>query len=385
MPKQRRAKGEGSIVERPDGLWQFSIDLGKDDGGKRQRKYIYAKTKAALLRKLADERVRGRGTIRVTVTDTVGAWVESWLRDEVEPNVARSTYAVWELAWRLHAKPLIASKRLERFMPGDVSRVYAALREKKLGGRSTQIVAQVMRSAFEAAIRHGKYAIANPWWAVPVPRHEAKEARALDAKEARKFVQATRGNRFEALWLLSLLAGCRLGECLGLTWECVDLKKGQVRIRQQATEVGGVTKIGPIKTKSSRRIVDIGELTIDALQRRRQTANREGHRSPLVFTTRTGGFPSRTNLRRREFAEVCKRAEISGLRIHDLRHSMTAHAIAAGLSPIVVAARLGHSSTRMTLDRYGHELPGQQREAALAIEDRLARLPRRQRAAALDK
>ena len=162
-----------------------------------------------------------------TVPDTVGAWFERWLRDEVEPNVARNTYAAWELAWRLHAKPLVTSQRLERFSPDDVSEVYAALRRKKLGGRSIQIVGQVMRSGFEAAIRHGKFLPANPWRAVPVPRHEAKEARAPNAPEAKRFIRAARGDRFEALWLLSLLGGCRLGECLGLTWEDVDFTTGR--------------------------------------------------------------------------------------------------------------------------------------------------------------
>ena len=275
--KRRRAKGEGSIVERPDGLWQFSIGLGTGGDGKRKRKYIYAQTKGDLLRKIADERARGKGSIRPTVPDTVGAWFERWLRDEVEPNVARNTYAAWELAWRLHAKPLVTSQRLERFSPDDVSEVYAALRRKKLGGRSIQIVGQVMRSGFEAAIRHGKFLPANPWRAVPVPRHEAKEARAPNAPEAKRFIRAARGDRFEALWLLSLLGGCRLGECLGLTWEDVDFTKGRVRIRQPATEVGGVTKIGPLKTKSGRRVIDVSKTTVDALRRRQKTAGREGH------------------------------------------------------------------------------------------------------------
>ena len=61
---KRRAKGEGSIVERPDGVWQFSIDLGKDEAGKRQRKYVYAKTRAELQRKVADETARGGGTMK---------------------------------------------------------------------------------------------------------------------------------------------------------------------------------------------------------------------------------------------------------------------------------------------------------------------------------
>ena len=42
---------------------------------------------------------------------------------------------------------------------------------------------------------------------------------------------------------------------------------------------------------------------------------------------------------------------------------MTSHAIASGLSPVIVATRLGHGSTRMTMERYSHLLPGAQRGA----------------------
>jgi hypothetical protein len=51
---------------------------------------------------------------------------------------------------------------------------------------------------------------------------------------------------------------------------------------------------------------------------------------------------------------------------------MTSHAIASGLSPVVVAARRSHGSTRMTTERYSHLLPGAQREAAQVLEKRFA-------------
>lgn len=105
--------------------------------------------------------------------------------------------------------------------------------------------------------------------------------------------------------------------------------------------------------------------------RRLQTAKAEGHKSEFVFTDGEGRFLGQTYLRRRHFEKVCKAAGISGVHPHDLRHTMTSHAIAAGLSPIVVARRLGHGSTRMTLDRYGHQLPGAQAEASAVLEKRL--------------
>jgi len=44
-------------------------------------------------------------------------------------------------------------------------------------------------------------------------------------------------------------------------------------------------------------------------------------------------------------------------RFHDLRHSSVALAIAEGAHPKAIQTRMGHSSIRVTLDRYGHLFP----------------------------
>jgi len=166
-----------------------------------------------------------------------------------------------------------------------------------------------------------------------------------------------------------LTAGLRIGEGLGLEWKDVDLVAGRISIRQQAGVVNGNAIIGALKTPRSRRIVDVVGITLTALRRRRAAASREGHGSRFVFPTKNGKLVSRSNLRRDHFSAVCTAAEIDGVSFHSLRHTMTSHAYAIGVSPRVVARRLGHASTKMSLDRYGHQLPDQQREAAARLEE----------------
>ena len=279
--KPRRPQGEGTIVQRADGLFMFSIRLGKDPTGKPKRKYLYAKTKGELKRKIADDVARGGGKLRIRGNETVGQWTEHWL-EQKKPDIAKSTFASWSVAWNKHAKPIIGSIRLDEFDPQNVAGLYKALREAKTGGRTIQVVAQVMRAAFEAAILQEAYHRANPWRKVPVPKHETKEARALDAAEARKFIDAARSDRYEALWLLCILAGLRFGEALGLEWNDVDLETGVVNIRQQLTDVDGKVEIAKLKTRSSRRQIAVGHLALSALERRLAEARAEGHGSKYV-------------------------------------------------------------------------------------------------------
>jgi len=65
----------------------------------------------------------------------------------------------------------------------------------------------------------------------------------------------------------------------------------------------------------------------------------------------------RSILRHRHFVTICERAGLAGRQIHDTRRTMTSFAVATGAHANVIADRLGHSTTRLTMDRYASTLP----------------------------
>ena len=67
---------------------------------------------------------------------------------------------------------------------------------------------------------------------------------------------------------------------------------------------------------------------------------------------------------RREFATLLKKANISRIRFHDLRHTAATLLFAQGINPKVVSEMLGHSDIAITLSLYGHVTPPMQKEAA---------------------
>jgi len=286
----------------------------------------------------------------------------------VKPNRSANTYAQYESMWRVHAAPLLGHVALEKLEVAHVEHVYAKLRELGVTSAVIQRVAIVMRRAIEVAIRRRAYYRANPFALVEKPRHRSKEAKILTVMDARGLLAAVHGTTFEALWVLLLTSGLRLGEALGLEWKDVDLSHRTIAVRQGLIEVNGASSVGPLKTKGSRRQVEIGSLAAKALARRKRDANSEGHGSQFVFTTSTGGHPKRSNLRQRYFQPACVSIGITGVTIHGLRHSMTSLALAEGVGPKIIAERLGHSTVRLTQDRYQHVLPGMQRKAAAAID-----------------
>lgn len=95
----------------------------------------------------------------------------------------------------------------------------------------------------------------------------------------------------------------------------------------------------------------------------------------LVFPAPEGGYLRLENFHKRAWNPAIAAAGVAPLRLHDLRHTCASLAIAAGADVKVLQRMMGHASAALTLDRYGHLMPGQARSVA----DRLDEMARRAR------
>lgn len=364
---QRRPKGDGAIFrDEKRESWVALFSLGKNASGQRVRRKLRAKTLAELRRRITDEKAKFGGSIHGRTRGTVAEFARLWL-ESVRINKAANTYAQYSALVETYVIPILGSKRIDGVEVDDISALYARLRRN---GVTTSVVAAVatrVRTLFSVAVKQRKIAL-NPAALVDKPQHRAKETKFLDVDQAASLLLAARGDRLEAFYVLALTAGLRFGELAGLRWEDINLDEGFLSVRQQLLEVNGKLIVGPPKTGKSRRI-DLGTMAVDALRRRRIAYEREGHGSRFVFTTEHGHGLRRSNVRRRSFQALLKAAEISRLTIHGLRHSMGAFITPWG--PKVLQERLGHSTQRMTLERYAHLLPTLQREAANDLDKQL--------------
>jgi integrase len=76
---------------------------------------------------------------------------------------------------------------------------------------------------------------------------------------------------------------------------------------------------------------------------------------------------STTTLDRR-YATYIKKANVKRILLHEFRHSHASYLINKGVSPLVVAQRLGHSDVSTTLNTYSHLYPSKQAEAVAFME-----------------
>jgi integrase len=93
----------------------------------------------------------------------------------------------------------------------------------------------------------------------------------------------------------------------------------------------------------------------------------------LVFPNEVGRPVEPSNLLRRSYARLLKRADVPKVRFHDLRHTYATLALRDGVPVKVVSETLGHASITLTLDTYSHVLPDMQDDAAARMEALLGR------------
>jgi integrase len=184
--------------------------------------------------------------------------------------------------------------------------------------------------------------------------------------------------RFRPLLLTAIFTGLRASELRGLRWADVDLKRGEVHVRQRADRYG---KIGRTKSEAGERTVPLPPLVVSALREHRLAC--PNSTLGLAFPNSKGNIDHRNSIVERGFhpAQVAAgvvdqhgRAKYKGL--HALRHFYASWCINrrvdGGLElPLkVVQARLGHASIQMTADTYGHLFPRGDDGAELAAAER---------------
>jgi integrase len=372
----KRGNGEGSVYRTKTGLWRGSYWVATSKGLKRR--YVSGKSRQECSQKLTKAMAdRDGGLIFDAGTLTVGDYLERWLKD-VEETVRRSTFEGYEYAVRPHIAPALGHIKLKDLTPAHLRSFY---RDRLESGRAPATVHKlhvVLHKALKAAVADGLIP-RNVAAELKLPRITREEIDPLTEKQARLFLEAGRGDRLEALYVLALNTGMRQGELLALRWDDVDLERGVLRVRRTLTHAKKAFVLGEPKTKNSRRTIRLTTHAVDALRAHLSHQFQEIEEmgslyqpGGLIFATKTGTIINPSNLRNRSFKPLLKRAGLPTIRFHDLRHTCATLLLGRDVNAKVVSETLGHSSISITLDIYSHLLPDMQEKAANALEEALS-------------
>lgn len=187
-------------------------------------------------------------------------------------------------------------------------------------------------------------------------RRKMLDGNILTPAECLRLYAAAIPGRDRVLFRTAVETAMRQGELLGLQWGDVELDTGRIFVRSSCRK----RKASLLKTAAAFRTITIKTELLPELRRWKLAcpAAPEGSGLDLVFPNGAGGYEDAHNLLNRHFRPALRRAGLRAIRFHDLRHTCASLMLRANVPIKVVQTHLGHASAQITLDAYGHLMPG---------------------------
>jgi integrase len=315
---------------------------------------------------------------------TFDAYADHWLKDYARMECKTSTADGYEGVLRQYLRPRFGKRRLDEVKRDDIKAMVNDLIALDLSRNTIRNALCVIRGMFNQAIEAGKLE-SNPAARLGRFTRTAKDAEtkgtALTAKEAHEFLEAAKivCPEYYPLFLTALRAGLRRGELVALQWGDIQFGRDDddsnrfIVVQHNYVRREHTTT----KSKKSRRVDlsrDLRKSLLEVRDKRLLEAFLKGKQDisdDLVFRSPDGAILDPDNLYHRYFQPVLTRAGLRKIRLHDLRHTFGSLLIQNGASIVYVKEQLGHSSIQVTVDIYGHLIPG----ANVSFVDSLDRIP----------
>jgi integrase len=312
-----------------------------------------------------------RGELRaespVTVREAGDEWVTAaeagLIRARGGERYKPSTLRSYKSALRIWIYPTFGERRLARVRRVDLQDLTEVMLAKDVDASTIRNTLMPLRAIYRRAVKREQVSV-NPTVGLELPAVRGTRDRIATPDEAAALLAAA-PERDRPIWAAALYAGLRRGELQALRWEDVDLSAGLIRVERAWDEKSRVF-VDP-KSRSSRRVVPIaGQLRGFLLEHGVRTGRRG-----LVFGATPESPFTASNVWRRA-CTAWDRAGLARINFHEARHTYASLMIAARVNAKAIATYMGHASVTTTYDRYGHLMPGNEREATDLLDKYLA-------------
>jgi len=358
---KKRGNGEGSISQRPNGLWQGQISLDKDENGKTKRITLYGKTRREVSEKiqlaLADQQ-KGEFIEKKTTTFDYYAtlWIENQ-RTSLQPNTINKYKSLFDN----HIKKVIGHIKIQELTRQNIQTL---INNSTLSPKSLAEIHMIIKNVLNLAVEDNVIK-KNVCSKIELPFIKEKEITILTDEQTSGILTECFGTRIYDIVLLELATGMRRGEILGLTWDDIDFVNNTININKTWIVVNGVpqwsnTATGT-KTKAGKRIIAVPEEAMEELQQRHVLQPDDVY----VFQNKNG-TPHNPNNFLRDFKIHAVKAGVDKFPFHSLRHNYGTQLASLNTHTRLIEAQLGHSDYRSSR-RYIHATEKGQHEAAEKI------------------
>ena len=407
----RAASGSGSIrkVEKTVKgkkyvYWEGRITTGTNLGkGRPKVRTFSGKSQKEVLEKLQQVAVDIKNNEYIDPEKaTVAEWADIWLENFCS-DIKYRTLKTYRANVENHIKPGIGAVKLKDLTTPKVQKFYNELgktgktvtRKSKTTGKlevtqeplapkTIKNIHSTFSKCLNDAIDAGSLR-SNSTSRTKRPKVMKNEIVPLTDDQVKEFISELEKEEYKYLYRVYLFTGLRESEALGLTWDCLDTKKGVLKVYQQLQKrplKDGGYVFAPTKG-SKTRYITLPHFLIDTFaDRKTEQENQKKEakdawigykdtkerKKSLIFTTSIGG-PINPKVAWMHFKKIAARIDIPESRVHDLRHTYAVLSLQNGDDVKTVQQNLGHASAAFTLDVYGHVTDKMKDESASRMQN----------------
>jgi len=308
---------------------------------------------------LLEDRLRPLNTGRTVPRSiiTFRRFVEDEFKPLVLPTLKFATREIYSLLLNKHLLPRFGEECIAEITTPAVQRFVLEKMKQGYAWETASHMRHLLSKVLGTA-KQWRYVADNPVLDVEMPERKLKRPhRALSIEETQ--VLLSKMNEPErTITVIATLAGLRIGEILGLRWGRVHFDRCTLEVEEICYK--GV--FGTPKSKASRRESPLAPALVQALDAHR-SRSMDTSVGALVFCKGNGDPLSADNLRKKKLASACRRAGVSRIDWHTLRHTYSTLLHDLGTPIKVQQSLLGHSSAATTIDVYTHPVSESERDA----------------------
>ena len=363
------------VRERPQDSGVYWVMI--DHQGKRKSKKIGKdKTLANKIAKKIEAKLVLGDFEMLDVPETVQPSFEEyanyWLEDYIKPLRRTSTYERYRDILKRHVFPILGKRPIDEIKRFEIRNLILKKNKAGLSKSMICLIRDVISGAMGYAVED-EIIPGNPVSGIlkrlKLERNKRITVVPMSEQEVELFLGTCYRHfrEYGEFFLCAFRTGMRLGELLGLKWSDVDWNQKFILV-ERSYKRGRFDKT---KTGKARR-VDMSEQLADALRqlltKRKKEALQKGLGEPVPCIFHRDQKPMEQNFIRRIYKRILVKAGIREMRLHDIRHTYASLLLSKGESPVYVMEQLGHSSIKITVDIYGHLIPGSNRGAVNKLD-----------------
>ncbi|MEI6856639.1 tyrosine-type recombinase/integrase [Psychrilyobacter sp.] len=369
------------VYKKNNGKWYFSLEIGTIDGKRKRLNRLGGKTKKECEKKLRqvinefEDAGFHKDVSNITFSDYLDYFIENYMKINLRETTFKNRITMIDK----HFKKDLGGYKLKNISPIVLN---GFINNKVKAGYKKSYIGQIysyMKLIFRYAVHPTNFIKLNPAEHIEMPRMEenSKKIQVLSDAELMTLFKEFKKTEYEIAFIIAFHTGARLGEVMGLKWDCVNIEEKYIMIERSLYSVGKQKYIfTKPKNKSSERKIIIGETLINHLKEHKKNqlklkfmCGRYFENNNLVVARHDGKIISPLTLKR-YCSSLSNRLGFQ-FNFHMLRHTHATMLLESGANIKNIQARLGHANISVTLDTYSHVTKKMETETVDILEKRV--------------